>query len=271
MSKPLRIAVVQLRSTPNIQDNLEAMALYSRQAADMQCDLICFPECAPQMLRDKERISVAESLKGEQIQFCRTICQEHGMGMLLGSFAQRLPDDGEHFANTSVVFDRKGEILGTYQKAHLFEAYIDGKRAFHEAALVHAGDAKPVVIDFEGWKLGLSICYDVRFPEFYRLMVDEHADVLCVPSAFTYETGAAHWEVLLRARAIENTCYVVSPAQCGHNYGNRRTWGHSMVVSPWGDIVAQIGDAPGIVITTLSKDLLKDARERNPSVANRRI
>lgn len=270
MKERLRIGVAQMHSTPDIDTNLRAMEAFAKQAKDAACDLVLFPECAAQMLRDPERLQQSETLSGTQVQFCASLCRTYDIGVLLGSFAFAQADDPSRFSNTSVFVDRSGEIIGVYQKAHLYEAWKGGKRTHHEAAYVRPGDAKPVVVDFEGWKFGLSICYDLRFPEFYRLLVDAGAEVLCVPSAFTYETGATHWEVLLRARAIENTCYVVAPAQTLENYPGRRTWGHSMAVAPWGEIIGQIGYEPGLFVTDLSRQTLTQARTRNPSVANRR-
>lgn len=221
------------------------------------------------MRRDSERILESEGLDGPQVTACQDLCRRHGIGMLLGSFAQKSESDPERFSNTSVLIGRDGKIIATYQKIHLFEAWMDGKRTHHEAAKVIQGPAKPIVAAFEGWKFGLSICYDLRFPEFYRLLVDAGADVLCVPSAFTYETGAAHWEILLRARAIENTRYVIAPAQTRENYPGRRTWGHSMAVAPWGEIIGQIGHDPGMFVVELTRDTIERAETRNPSVANR--
>lgn len=269
MNHPLRVAVAQLHSTPNITHNLTTIANYTQRAAARECDLIMFPECAPQMRRDSERILESETLDEQQITTCRNLCKSHNIGMLIGSFAQKSDADPTRFFNTSVLIGRDGEILATYQKIHLFEAWMNGKRTHHEAAKVRQGPAKPIVVAFEGWNLGLSICYDLRFPEYYRLLVDAGADILCVPSAFTYETGAAHWETLLRARAIENTRYVIAPAQTGENYPGRKTWGHSMAVAPWGEIIGQIGHDPGMFVVELTRESIDRATQRNPSLANR--
>lgn len=269
MKAQLQIAVAQLQSTPDIEHNLNTMRSMVERAAQRGCDLIMFPECAPQMRPDKERVHESESLEGKQVSFCRDLCVKHEIGLLLGSFAEKRPEDPARFSNTSVFIDRAGEIVASYRKIHLFEAWMDGKRTHHEAGTVMAGPAKPIVAAFEGWNFGLSICYDLRFPELYRLLVDAGAHVLCVPSAFTYETGAAHWETLLRARAIENTRYVIAPAQTRENYPGRRTWGHSMAVAPWGEVIGQIGHDPGFFIVDLHRETLQLAEDRNPSLKNR--
>lgn len=270
MSERIRIAVAQLNSTPDVDSNFDAIAQYTHQAANAGCDLIMFPECATQMRPDAERIDDSEPHDGTQMNFCADICSANKIGLLLGSYAEMLEDQAYRFSNTSMFFDRKGKLISHYRKAHLFEANLQGGQGFDESKHVQSGDGAPVVVDFEGWKFGLSICYDLRFPEMYRALVDAGAEVLCVPSAFTYETGATHWEVLLRARAIENTAYVVAPAQTGENYPGRRTWGHSMVVSPWGEIIAQRGVEPGMFIVELEREALTQARTRNPSLKNRR-
>lgn len=269
MKGHLHIGVAQLHSTPEITHNLQKIEELLVRAAARGCDVVMFPECAPQMRRDSERVLESETLDGAQVQACRALCREHHIAMLLGSFAEANPEDSTRFSNTSVFIGRKGEIIAHYRKVHLFEAWKDGKQTHHEAARVIPGPAKPVIADFEGWKFGLSICYDLRFPEFYRLLVDAGADVLCVPSAFTYETGAAHWETLLRARAIENTRYVIAPAQTQENYPGRRTWGHSMVVAPWGEIIGQIGHESGLFTVDLHRETIERAEERNPSLKNR--
>lgn len=269
MTSRLLVGVGQLNSTPDIEENLRTLKDLTQRASERGCDLVMFPECAPQMRPDRERVRQAESLEGAQVSACKSLCRQYNIGMLLGSFAQKSDADPDRFYNTSVFLDRKGECIAHYQKVHLFEAWSGDQRTHHEAAHVLSGPAKPTIAAFEGWNFGLSICYDLRFPELYRLLVGAGADVVCVPSAFTYETGAAHWETLLRARAIENTVYAIAPAQTRENYPGRRTWGHSMAVSPWGEVIGQLGDETGLFVVELDKARLKDAAQRNPSVKNR--
>lgn len=269
MSERIRIGVVQLNSTSDDDANFDAIAQYANAAARQGCDVVMFPECAPLMMPDEDRLHESQPRDGTQMNFCADVASANKIGLLIGSYAEMVDEDAYRFANTSIFFDRKGKRQAYYRKAHLYEAQLPGQ-SYNEKKHVYAGDGKPVVVDFEGWKFGLSICYDLRFPEMYRTLMDAGADVLCVPSAFTYETGAAHWEVLLRARAIENTAYVVAPAQTGENYPGRRTWGHSMVVSPWGDVVAQRGMEPGVIVIDLEREQIENARAMNPSLKNRR-
>lgn len=268
MSEKIKIAIVQMNSTSDEDINLEVMARYTHDAKSLGCDLIMFPEHAPQMRPGKEHVEDSQPVDGTQMNFCGDIASANNIGMLVGSFAE-LTDHPYRYANTSVFFDRKGKRVGIYRKAHLFDVDVSGD-SFRESDHVLAGDGEPVVVDFEGWKIGLSICYDLRFPEFYRALVDQGAEILCIPSAFTYRTGAAHWEPLLRARAIENTAWVLAPAQTGTNYGTRECWGHSMAVSPWGEVVAQRGFEPGMMVVDIDRDRLRDARAAVPSLANRR-
>lgn len=269
MSTNIRIALAQMNSTGDEDANLDVIAHYTHEAKRAGCDVVIFPEHAPQMRPGKEHVEDCQPEDGTQMNFCAEIAAANQIGMLVGSFAE-LTDHPYRYGNTSVFFDRKGKRLATYRKAHLFDVQV-GTDVFRESDHVLAGDAKPVVVDFEGWKFGLSICYDLRFPEFYRALVDEGAEILCVPAAFTFRTGAAHWEVLLRARAIENTAWVVAPAQTGVNYGQRECWGHSMAVSPWGEVVAQRGFEPGLVIVDVDRERLDAARAAVPCLANRRL
>lgn len=268
MSDKIRIAIAQMNSTSDEDANLEVMARFTHEAKSAGCDVIMFPEHAPQMRPGSEHVEDSQPVDGTQMNFCGDIAAANNIGMLVGSFAE-LTDHAYRYGNTSVFFDRKGKRIGVYRKAHLFDVEVGGD-VFRESDHVLAGDGEPVVVEFEGWKFGLSICYDVRFPEFYRALVEGGAEILCVPAAFTYRTGAAHWEPLLRARAIENTAWVVAPGQTGVNYGKRECWGHSMVVSPWGEIVAQRGFEPGLMIVDIDRARLDEARAAVPSLQNRR-
>lgn len=270
MADTIRIGIAQLNSTSDVDANFDAIARYTHEAARAGCDIVMFPECAPLMRPDAERIEDAQPLDGTQMNFCGDVASANKIAILVGSFAE-LTDHPYRFGNTSVFFDRKGKVVASYRKAHLFDVDLGPGRSFKESAHVLAGDGKPVVVEFEGWRFGLSICYDLRFPEFYRTLVDAGAEILCVPAAFTYQTGAAHWEVLLRARAIENGAYVVAPAQTGVNYGQRECWGHSMAVSPWGEILAQRGFEPGLTVVELDRARLDAARAKIPALANRRV
>jgi predicted amidohydrolase len=172
--------------------------------------------------------------------------------------------------NTSLVFDRDGELAATYRKIHLYDVEIPGRVSYQESRSVAPG-TEPVAIDIEGVRLGLSICYDLRFPELYRRLAIAGARVLAVPAAFMMHTGRDHWEVLLRARAIENQCYVVAAGQIGDHDPGRTCYGRSMVIDPWGTVLAQAPDTVGVVVADLDPERLETIRQELPSLANRRL
>lgn len=270
MTDTLTIAIGQVNATPDIDANLSAIAAQSRQAAEQGASAILFPECATLMCPDREKIDHAEPVDGTQVNFCAEIASTFKIAMLLGSFAE-LSDETNRVYNTSVWIDSRGKRVATYRKAHLFDVDLSDGSTFRESDHVIAGAAEPVIVEHEGWRFGLSICYDLRFPEFYRAISSQGCDVICVPAAFTYRTGASHWEPLLRARAIENLAYVVAPAQTGLNYGKRECWGHSMAVSPWGEVIAQRGFEPGVTLVTLERKLVDHARAQIPALRHRRL
>ena len=178
-------------------------------------------------------------------------------------------DDGR-FANRSVVFSSDGAITATYDKIHLFDATLPGQRDYRESA-TYAGGDRAVVTDAAGLRLGLTICYDVRFPALHRALAAAGAEVLAVPAAFTVPTGEAHWEVLLRSRAIETGCYVIAAAQAGKHDNGRATWGHSMIIDPWGKILGQLGgEGPGVLVADIYPGEVAAARIKVPALANAR-
>ena len=267
----LRLAIAQMTSGPDVDRNLEQVAMLARQAADAGADLLMLPENATLLAPTAERIAGAEPVDGTQINFCSDLASALGIGILVGSFSE-LSDDPYRTYNTSVLLDRGGKVTATYRKVHLFDVDVDADTRFRESASTVAGDPQPVVATFDGWRLGLSVCYDLRFPELYRALVAGGAEVLTVPAAFTFRTGAAHWEVLLRARAIENLCWVAAPAQVGVPYAGRESWGHALVVSPWGDVVGQVS-APevGLTVVDVRRQEQRAARSRIPSLDHRRM
>jgi len=181
-------------------------------------------------------------------------------------------DDDAHVLNSSLVFSPEGECVARYDKIHLFH-YDNGRERYTEAAVVQAGHT-PVTCDItsregETWRLGLSVCYDLRFPELYRRLAEQGADLLLVPAAFTHITGLAHWEVLLRARAIENQAYLLAPAQGGHHENGRRTWGHSLLADPWGMVLAQQAEGAGVVLGEIKRERLAHVRRQLPALEHR--
>ncbi len=266
----LRVALCQLSSGACVDSNLDVIARRVRECAAAGADLVAFPENAGQLAPEGQKLSDAEPVEGNQVQLCCELARSFNVGVLLGSFSE-LSSDPDRVYNTSVLIDRNGRVIATYRKIHLFDVDVDADTQFCESDTVLPGEPEPVVADFEGWRIAMTICYDLRFPELYRAASDAGADILAVPAAFTARTGAVHWEVLLRARAIENQAWVIAPAQCGHHFGRRESWGHSMVVDPWGTVVAQRGASEGVVFADIVRRDLAAARARIPALTHRRL
>jgi predicted amidohydrolase len=199
---------------------------------------------------------------------CAGIARETGLFLHLGSLAVALEDG--RFANRSVLLRPDGSVAATYDKIHLFDATLPGVREYRESAAYAGGDVA-VVAEAAGIRLGMTICYDVRFPALHRALAVAGADLISVPAAFTVPTGEAHWEVLLRARAIETGCYVIAAAQAGRHQNGRTTYGHSMIVDPWGRVVGALGgEGAGVLVADIDPDAVAEARERVPALANAR-
>lgn len=266
----LRVGVGQMNSGASVEANLATIGDLAEAAAASGCGLLCLPENATLLAPDRERLRLVEPIDGAQITGLRDLARRLGLAIHVGSFAETGPD-ARHSYNTSVLIDADGVVVGTYRKMHLFDVDVSPDTRFCESATVAAGEARAVCGTVHGWKLGLSICYDLRFPELYRALVTEGAEVLLVPAAFTYRTGNAHWHALLRARAIENLAWVVAAGQTGTHYGSRESYGHSLVVSPWGELRVDAGARPGLQMADLLRADLDDARARIPALAHRRM
>lgn len=262
-------AAVQLNSTDDRDRNLEqAMALIDRAAA-RGAELVALPENADYIGPQGVKVSLAESLDGPTFAVFAAKAREHGIWLLAGSIAESssVPGKGR---NTTVLFDPEGTRRAVYRKIHLFDVDLaDGSR-FRESDVVEPGD-EAVVVQTPLATLGLSICYDLRFPELYRSLSAKGAEVLMVPSAFTMQTGKDHWEVLLRARAIENTSWLIAPAQTGDHGRGRRSYGHSMIIDPWGVVVARCSEGTGLCIAEIDPELLAKVRREIPSLRHRRL
>ena len=270
MSNPIRVAALQMRSGIEPAANLEALDALVSDAASQGARYVLTPEVTIAFAENREGLSrVAGPYENNSaLERVAGMARDKNLFLHLGSLAVAL-DDGR-FANRSVLFGPDGLVITTYDKIHLFDATLPGVREYRESQTYRGGDTA-VVATAAGFKLGLSICYDLRFPALYRALGDAGAEVLAVPAAFTVPTGKAHWEILLRARAIETGCYVIAAAQGGSHQNGRSTWGHSMIVDPWGEIVAQIdGDAPGVLITDLNLEKIAEARGKVPALANAR-
>lgn len=275
----MKIAALQMVSTPDLDRNLEAAGRLIAQAAQQGAALVALPEYFCLMgRRDTDKLAHAEPHGSGPVQrFLAEAARRHGLLVIGGTLPLATPDPAR-VRNSCCVFGPQGQPLARYDKLHLFR-YDNGTERYDEAAVLEPGEA-PVVADLPApdggvLRTGLSICYDLRFPELYRAMSFQPGaapcDLLSVPSAFTHTTGRAHWELLLRARAIENQCYVIAPAQGGSHENGRRTWGHSMVVDPWGEVLAVQPEGEGVVMAELDRARLAAVRRQLPALAHRRL
>lgn len=251
--------LVQLTSGPEIGPNLETAAQMVREAAGQGADLVLTPENTPILEPDHERLlSVVPGPDAHPaVQGFAEIARTLGVWVLLGSTAVKLSED--RLANRSYLFAPDGSRAASYDKIHMFDVDIPDGQSYFESKTFRPGE-QAVLAELPWAKLGLSICYDLRFPALYRSLAQAGAQVLAVPAAFTQFTGQAHWHTLLRARAIETGCFVLAPAQCGEHAQGRRTYGHSLAVAPWGEILADGGEAPGVTLVELDTAKVDAAR-----------
>ncbi len=264
----MRVASCQLNSTDQRAENLATARTLLERSAELGADLAVLPEEVGYLGSDEATWPAPEPVDGELGTFFAQVAAGLRMWVLVGSFREVGPADGRAY-NTSLLFDRAGKLVATYRKIHLYDVEIPGGVSSRESAR-HAPGDRPVVVDVEGVGVGLSICYDLRFPELYRALLDAGAQVLMVPAAFRTHTGKDHWEVLLRARAIENQCYVVAAGQIGQA-GSINSYGRSMIVDPWGLVLTQAPDTTGVIIADIDSERLATIRAQLPSVANRRL
>jgi len=267
-STTCRIAAIQMVSGPDVASNLAEAGRLVGEAAAAGARLVVLPEYFPLISPDETaKVRARErECEGPIQAFLKDAARRHQVWLIGGTcpLETLAPDK---VCNTTLVFDDAGRRVARYDKVHLFGFQKGGER-YDEAVTIEAGDD---VVTFDGpcGTVGLSICYDLRFPELFRAMGD--VDLIVLPAAFTYTTGRAHWEVLLRARAIENQCYVLASAQGGVHPGGRRTWGDSLIVDPWGEIVARLPEGPGVVIADLDPARIAEVRESLPALRHRKI
>lgn len=260
----LRVIVVQSDAGPDPVRNLDAIEAQLDSIGPQ--DLVALPEAVSLRGDTEDYRRHAEPLAGPTVQRLGRLAARHGAWLLAGSIFEL--DQGQVF-NTSVLLDRTGRIAAAYRKIHLFEATLDSGKQIRERDAYAPGD-KPVLVTVDGWSAGLSVCYDVRFPELYRWYSKHGADLMFIPSNFTQRTGRDHWSTLVRARAIENQCFVVAPNQCGANrVTGVASHGHSMVVGPWGEVLAEAADSPAVLQCTLERESIRATRARIPALTHR--
>ena len=283
----MKIAALQMVSTPDVALNLATARRLIDEASAAGVRLAALPEYFCLMgLKDRDKLDHAEAATplGERPvretpiqQAMGEAARAAGLWLVAGTLPLRAdsvagadpnrPPDRVY--NACCVFDPEGRLTARYDKIHLFR-FDNGREAYDEARVLRAGD-EPVAFEAEGLRVGLSVCYDLRFPELYRQLARPACDLLLVPSAFTHTTGQAHWELLLRARAVENQCYVMAPAQGGLHPNGRRTFGHSMVVGPWGEVLGCRPEGEGLVMATIDRERLSQVRQQLPALEHRRL
>jgi deaminated glutathione amidase len=265
----MRAAAVQLNSTDDTDRNLETADRLVREAAARGAELIVLPEKWSVLGTNRQIADGAEPLDGRCITWARDAARELGVDLVAGSIAELVPGR-EMRANTSVHIGPDGDQRAVYRKLHMFDVEVDGV-SYLESEHEQAG-SEPVVSTLAGGvPLGLTICYDVRFPELYRMLSERGAEVITVPSAFTLATTRDHWEVLIRARAIENQCFVIAPNQIGAHPPGHRAGGRSLIVDPWGLVLAGAPDTETVIVADLDFDVLRDVRRRLPALTHRRL
>lgn len=270
MTTKLDIALVQMRSGVDPERNLADASALIREAAATGARLVATPETTHLVQKDADQAFAVMKTQDEEpaIPAFSALAKELGIHLLIGSMAIRIGE--RKAANRSFLFAPDGAIAATYDKAHMFDVGLGKGETYRESDNYQAG-AQLEVADIDGARLGLSICYDVRFAYLYRRLAKAGAQIISVPAAFTKPTGRAHWEVLLRARAIETGAYVIAPAQGGLHADGRKTWGHSLIIGPWGEVIAELDhDEPGILTASLDMRKVEEARRRIPALEHDR-
>lgn len=266
----LRLAAVQMCSSRDLEDNLNRASRRIREAADRGADVVALPENFAFMGSDEERSHVAQDLHGEIFRTLAALAREQSIHILGGSFLVRPPDEpnGRPY-NTSVFVDREGNPAGVYHKIHLFDVSLSDGASYRESEYIRPGE-EVVTVCRGGVTFGLTICYDLRFPELYRALARMGAQVVFVPAAFTLVTGKEHWMPLLQARAIESQVYIVAPAQFGRHDAKRETHGHTAIVDPWGAVLAQAPERECVICADFDGEYLQEVRRRIPVLQHAR-
>lgn len=269
MSDRMRVGLVQINSRDDKEANISRAEELIDEAVARGAQIVALPEYVDYLGERDGKEAIAETIPGPTSERFAAKAQEHGIYLLGGSVHERTDTPGK-FYNTSVLYGPNGDILAKYRKIHLFDIDITGNVSANESATIEPGD-EIVTAEVDGHTVGLTICYDLRFPELYRMLALDGAEILFVPAAFTMFTGKDHWHVLLRARAIENQAFVIAPGQVGaHEPNNSQCFGHSVVIDPWGVVLADGANSEGVVVTDLDFEQLRKMRRELPSLANRR-
>ncbi|MCI0401323.1 MAG: carbon-nitrogen hydrolase family protein [Gammaproteobacteria bacterium] len=268
-----RVAAIQMVSAPEVSENLRTAKELIERAVAEGAQLIVLPEnFACVGVHEKDKLKVKEDYGNGPIQaFLSNEAARHGI-WLVGGTIPIVSIDKDKVHGTCLLYDAMGRCVARYDKIHLFDVQLGEEDAQHyqESATIEPGE-DVVVAETPFGPVGLAVCYDLRFPELFRRMLDKGLEVIALPSAFTYTTGKAHWEPLLRARAVENLCYVIASNQGGHHANGRDTFGHTMIVTPWGEISAILANGPGVILADIDHKALHDTRRSFPSIEHRRL
>ena len=266
-----KVAAIQMASGPNVSANLTEVGRLIENSVKQQASLVVLPEnFAIMPVEESERIKAAEEFGDGPIQeFIAGKAAQHGIWIVAGTLGIKSPDSNR-IHSASILFNDTGKIVARYDKIHLFDVRLESGEEYNESRVFEAGN-QVTVADTPFGKLGIAVCYDLRFPELFRAMLDQGANLFTVPSAFTARTGKAHWEVLVRARAVENLAYVIAAGQGGYHVNGRETHGDSMIVNPWGEILDRLPRGSGVVIGKIDLDMQKRIRASLPSIDHRRL
>ncbi len=267
----MNLAALQMTSTDSVDENLNKIESLLATHKEASIDVLVLPENFALMAKSTtQKLAIQEDFGNGMVQtWLNKVSKENDICIIAGSFPIRSRFDNRPYARC-LVYDRDGSLITFYDKMHLFDVAVSNTESYCESNDNFAGN-KPVVFEFEGINIGLSICYDLRFPELYRFYQQQGVDVLTVPSAFTFATGKAHWNTLLRARAIENLSYLVASNQTGTHANGRKTFGHSQIIGPWGEQLAMIEEQEGLIVQEISKAQLSKTRSQFPVLEHRKL
>jgi nitrilase len=265
------VAALQMASGPQVQANLMEAARLIKEAAARGASMVVLPETFAMMgALESERVKVAETFGDGPIQtFISQQAKKYGVWIVAGTIPIRSDDSVRVYA-ASILYDAQGKVAARYDKMHLFDVILSENQEIYTESDTTVARQNPVVVETPFGKVGMAVCYDLRFPELFRRLSEQGTQILVLPSAFTESTGRAHWEVLLRARAIENLCYVVAPGQGGYHVSGRTTYGHSMIIDYWGRVREVLEKGTGVVITDIDLDALEQTRKTFPVLSHRR-
>ncbi|GAA0317680.1 carbon-nitrogen hydrolase family protein [Bacillus carboniphilus] len=264
----MKVAAIQMNTKADKQENLQKAERFITKAAEDGAIFISLPEYFNFMGPDTEKVQNAEEIPGgETYQLLSSLAKKHGVYIHAGSILEKYSDEKAY--NTGFVVSPEGDVVAKYNKLHLFDIEINGMPAYKESNTIQAGESSATV-ELPFGKAGLSICYDLRFPELYREYALDGCNVLCIPAAFTQYTGMLAWEVLQRARAIENQCYVIAAGQFGSHAPGKACYGNSMIIDPWGTVIARAPEGEGVIVAEIDPSTVKQARESVPCLTHRR-